>query len=107
MEKLIELVASPSFPAAAIIALAGSILAALLAYLTARRSVYINSVTVERSKWIAELRGNLAVLSGHILNINQTLVFDRDFALSEKYNAHAQEIHRLTSLGETATQSLQ
>lgn len=47
---------------AAIIAVCGIIFSAFSAFLTGRRSVYISSVTAERSKWIEKLRSNIAEL---------------------------------------------
>lgn len=47
---------------AAIIAVCGVILSAFSAFVTGRRSVYISSVTAERSKWIEKLRSNIAEL---------------------------------------------
>lgn len=49
---------------ASFIALCGVVLAALVAFITGRRSVYISSVTAERSKWIEKLRTNIADLLG-------------------------------------------
>jgi hypothetical protein len=79
--------------------LAAAIVAAAVSYLVARRSIYINSVTVERSKWIGELRTNIARLSGQILTINQKQIFNRKFGVSDpEYHQYTEEIHRLTSL---------
>jgi hypothetical protein len=47
---------------AAIIAVCGVIFSAFSAFVTGRRSVYISSVTAERSKWIEKLRSNIAEL---------------------------------------------
>ncbi|HEY5504561.1 MAG TPA: hypothetical protein VIK28_05330 [Sedimentisphaerales bacterium] len=83
---------------AALIAFVPAIVAAFVSLLISRRSIYINSVTVERSKWIGELRSNIASLSGLVLDINQKLIFVEGYELSEPYHQSAQEIHRLTSL---------
>jgi hypothetical protein len=83
---------------AAIITAAAAIIAAFVSYAISRRSTYINSVTVERTKWIGELRSNIAKLSGHVLSINQRQFFDRDFGQSSQFREYEQEIHRLTSL---------
>lgn len=48
----------------AFIALCGVAISALVALMTARRSVYISSVTAERSKWIEKLRSNISDLLG-------------------------------------------
>lgn len=37
---------------------------AIVSYVVSRRSVYINAVTVERSKWIEALRGTISKFSG-------------------------------------------
>jgi hypothetical protein len=47
---------------AAFIALCGVIFAAFSAFETGRRSVYISSVTAERSKWVEKLRSNISEL---------------------------------------------
>ncbi len=47
---------------AAIIAVCGVVFSAFSAFVTGRRSVYISSVTAERSKWIEKLRSNIAEL---------------------------------------------
>jgi hypothetical protein len=48
----------------AAIALVGALVSALIAWAISRRTAYLNSVTVERSKWIDKLRMNLAELAG-------------------------------------------
>ncbi|MGD0023287.1 MAG: hypothetical protein ABSC37_01485 [Xanthobacteraceae bacterium] len=77
---------------------AAAIVAAAVSYLISRRSIYINSVTVERSKWIGELRANIANLSGQVLSINRNLIDDSAYSESPAFHQQAQEIHRLTSL---------
>lgn len=47
----------------ATIALIGAIAGVITSYIVAGRSVYINSITAERSKWIEKLRVNLAAHS--------------------------------------------
>lgn len=44
----------------AFIALVGAAAGALASYLVAGRAVYVNTITVERSKWIGALRQNIA-----------------------------------------------
>src|ERR1700683_5063116 len=79
--------------------LVAAVVAGIVSYLIARRSTYISSVTVERSKWIGELRTNIAKLSGEILTINQKQIFDHKFGVSEpEFHKYTEEIHRLTSL---------
>jgi hypothetical protein len=51
----------------ALIALSGvvvaAILSALIAFVTSRKALFVNAVTVERSKWIEKLRNNIATYS--------------------------------------------
>ena len=65
--------------AAALIALAGVMAGALVTYLNAGRTVYISSITVERSKWIDKLRTNIAGFSGALLgaSLKMKLLLDR------------------------------
>lgn len=60
----------------AVIALAGVLLAALASFLSARKSVYVGSITVERSKWIEKLRSNLAAYSAELLRCSIQSSFD-------------------------------
>ena len=60
----------------AIIALCGVLISAFVAFITGRRSVYISSVTAERSKWIDKLRGNIAELVGVCSAIHLHLPID-------------------------------
>lgn len=46
------------------IALIGAVSGIVTSYIVAGRSVYINSITAERSKWIEKLRTNIAAYSG-------------------------------------------
>lgn len=64
---------------AAIIALCGVIFSAFSAFLTGRRSVYISSVTAERSKWIDKLRSNLAELLQVCAAINNEALTTRNY----------------------------
>lgn len=48
----------------ACIAVIGVLTGAVTSYLVSGRTVYINSITAERSKWIEKLRVNLAAYSG-------------------------------------------
>jgi hypothetical protein len=50
----------------ATIALVGAIAGVITSYIVAGRSVYINSITAERSKWIDKLRVNIAAYSGSL-----------------------------------------
>jgi hypothetical protein len=49
---------------AAWLAATAALVGALVSYLVARRGVYINSVTTERSRWIEALRATISKLSG-------------------------------------------
>lgn len=62
-DVLSKLLALPDTDKVALIALCGVIFSALIAYTTSKRSLYINSVTIERSKWIDALRTNIANFS--------------------------------------------
>jgi hypothetical protein len=94
MEELVLSLLSPTFAAA--------IVASIVSYLISRRSIYINSVTVERSKWIGELRANLASLSGDVLSLNQILLdahrSNKNYDSSSEFFLRSQEIHRLVSI---------
>lgn len=52
--------------AVALIALVGAIAGTITSYIVAGRTVYINSITAERSKWIEKLRVNIATYSGEL-----------------------------------------
>ena len=56
------------------IAAAGAIIAAgvsaVVSYLVARRGIYVNAVTIERSKWIESLRGTISKFSGAAIKLN-------------------------------------
>ncbi len=82
----------------ALIALVAALVGALVSFLISRRSIYINSVTVERSKWIGELRANIAGLSSQALNINHRLIDSHAYDRSNEFNSSAQEIYRLSAL---------
>jgi hypothetical protein len=49
---------------AAVVALFGAIVSAIIALLISRRTTYLTAVTAERSKWIDKLRNNIAELAG-------------------------------------------
>jgi hypothetical protein len=54
----------------ALIALAGVVISAFVAWLTALKRLYVNAVTVERSKWINALRENIAAFSGKLRTLS-------------------------------------
>lgn len=64
---------------AAIIAVCGVIFSAFSAFVTGRRSVYISSVTAERSKWIEKLRSNIAELLQVCAAINNETTSDKAY----------------------------
>lgn len=82
---------------AALLALVGVIFGAIVTYLISRRSIYINSVTVERTKWIGELRTNIAKLSGQVLNISHSRV-SLETVSEENYRSWEREIYELSAL---------
>jgi hypothetical protein len=82
----------------ALIAFVAVLVSALVSFLISRRSIYINSVTVERSKWIGELRANIASLSSQVLNINHSLIDDHEYHGSQQFRSATQEIYRLSAL---------
>lgn len=55
---------------AAIIAVAGVMISALISKFISSRTLYINAVTVERSKWINKLRDNIAQCSGDLRTLS-------------------------------------
>lgn len=57
----------------ALIGLIGALGGAFTSYLVSGRSVYINSVTAERSKWIDKLRTNIATYSALLAETTFTL----------------------------------
>lgn len=59
----------------ALIALIGAIAAALVAYLTSARSVYVTAITVERSKWIEKLRDSMSCASSLMVKVSNRLQF--------------------------------
>lgn len=48
---------------AALIALAGVMLSAIVSFFMSQRTIYINTVTAERTKWVGKLRENIAEIS--------------------------------------------
>lgn len=64
--------------AVALIGLFGALGGALATIFTAGRTVYVNSVTVERSKWIEKLRNNLAQYQSLIDQIHWIKIHNGD-----------------------------
>jgi hypothetical protein len=69
-ELLKKFVALADTDKVAIIALWGVLWSAFIGYASSRRALYINSVTVERAKWINALRGNIAEFSRYALTLH-------------------------------------
>lgn len=55
---------------AAFLAFVGVILTTLVTLLNARRSLYVNAVTTERSRWINNLRENISAFSGKLRTLS-------------------------------------
>lgn len=77
---------------AAVIAVCGVIFSAFSAFVTGRKSVYISSVTAERSKWIDKLRSNIAELLQVCAAINN------ETPSGQGYDKKRNEADRLISL---------
>ena len=69
-----------------LIALAGVILSAFISAFVSRRSTYINSVTVERSKWTDKLRNNISECVGSLGYLHYKTMLEDDFAISEDHD---------------------
>jgi len=85
---------------AAAISMIGVVLAAIIALSSSRKSIYINSVTVERSKWIDALRNNISTLSGLARSLNYRINFQSaNFARMDPFGPEANEyVEKLNSL---------
>jgi hypothetical protein len=91
-------------------ALLSAAVSALVSYLVSRRSVYINAVTVERSKWIGALRGTISKFSGAADRVS-TLKVNPGYAQVVDWAADTQNLHTLLSdltlrLNPTETEAL-
>jgi hypothetical protein len=78
----------------AMLALLGTIANTLVLFLNARSSLYVNAVTVERSKWINALRQNIASVSGKL----RTLSYQANKGENNTSLATVSEINALVSL---------
>jgi hypothetical protein len=79
-------------------AIVGVVISAVVSTIVSRRSVYINAVTAERSKWIETLRGTISKLSAaadRVVTLRQATTFD--YAASVEWATDTQELHRLMS----------
>ena len=77
-------------------ALVGVVISAVVSTIVSRRSVYINAVTSERSKWIEALRGTISKLSAtadRVVTLRQAK--EGGYAESVEWATDTQELHRL------------
>jgi hypothetical protein len=86
----------------AVIALSGvimsAILSALIAFVTSRKALYVNAVTVERSKWIEKLRNNIATYSAAAHGLfYKAKTEDWEKGASPEYFAKLRELQDLKS----------
>jgi len=89
-----------------IIALSGVLISAiiggLIAFVTSRRALYINSVTVERSKWIEKLRTNLSeypsIAHAVFYEASKAINHDGPLNLSTEYFLLLRELQKMKSL---------
>jgi hypothetical protein len=88
----------PDSAKVALIALTGVLISALIAFTSARKSLYINSVSIERSKWIERLRQNIATCSGQLLTLSLKITGGDDFAKTKECTDYADKINALVSL---------
>ena len=88
--------------ASAIIALLGVVISASLSRSIASRSTYINSVTVERSKWIDKLRSNLSDFLGAAAYLYHKVSVDPDpqkkYRLSDEHDGLVRQLETLDAL---------
>lgn len=54
----------------AIIGMAGALGGAFSTYIVARRTLYVNTITAERMKWVTLLRTNIALLISYLTVIH-------------------------------------
>ncbi len=94
---LTSLISNPQVFAAALAAF-GVLIAAIISIGISRKSLYLNSITVERTKWIGNVRSNIANISGQVHGISQRLIEDSVYDSTDDYHNSIREIHRLSSL---------
>jgi hypothetical protein len=90
----------------AIIALSGVLISAIIggviAFATSRKSLYVNAVTVERSKWIEKLRNNLAeypaIAHSVFYEANKATKQDGPINLSPEYFVALKQLQTMKSL---------
>ncbi len=88
----------PDTDKVALIALSGILASALIAFTSPRKSLYINSVTVERSKWIERLHQNIATCSGLLLTLNLKITGGNNFEKTQECTDYIDKINALVSL---------
>lgn len=82
-----------------LITLSGVILSAFISAFVSRRSLYINSVTVERSKWIEKLRNNIAECLGLLGYLHFKMgVSQGEFVASTEYDELIQKVETLLNV---------
>jgi hypothetical protein len=82
-----------------LITLSGVILSAFISAFVSRRSLYINSVTVERSKWIEKLRNNIAECLGLLGYLHLKMgVSQGEFSASDEYSELIQKVETLLNV---------
>lgn len=69
----------------AFIALAGTITASWLSFVVSRKTVYLNTVTVERSKWIDKLRRNISNVVTLARDMDIKMYLDNEFCVTNAY----------------------
>ena len=82
----------------AVIALCGVFFSAAIAYTTSRRSLYINSVTVQRSKWIDSIRNNIAEYAKVALGLSYQISIGQITIPSKDYTERIESLNGLIVL---------
>jgi hypothetical protein len=83
---------------AATIAVIGVIISAIVSLSIARSATYINSVTVERSKWIDNLRRNLSTFLGSAAYLNHKMRIDMQYLRLPEHDDLVRELETLDAL---------
>lgn len=90
-------VGQPIAVQAAVVTGAGVIVAALIAFVVSRRTLYVTAVTTERSKWINALRTNLSTLTGRVLAMQDRSRGDANYVRGADYWSDLDQIARIIS----------
>ena len=97
--RFVEWIAGlPDTDKVALIALSGVLISALIAFISAGHSLYINSVTVERSKWINALRTNISDFSKLIRTFHYKTNYENLSLTSPENTKYIEELHGLIAL---------